>query len=85
MQKQEDKTEKKYYSQIDEFRVTQDKVYNDLNIMINEYIKNNKSQRGIEVKNIYHSFLNLSVIPVKKHITNFIEKDRNNLMTEYIM
>ena len=73
MQKQENKTEKKYYSQIDEFRVTQDKVYNDLNNMVNEYIKNNKTQRGNEVKNIYHSFLNLSVIPVKQHITNFIE------------
>ena len=79
MQKQESKSKKHYFSQIDEFRVVQDKVYTDLNVIIKDYIKNNKTPRGTEVKNIYNSFIHLDEKPLNKHIHQF-----NNSYEQYV-
>jgi len=38
------KKQQKYITQIDDFRLTQDRVYKDLNIIILDYIKNNKNK-----------------------------------------
>ena len=73
MQKQENKTEKKYYSQIDEFREVQDKVYQELIVLVKDYIKKNKTNRAIEISNVFHSFLNLNEAPIKQHIIAFGE------------
>ena len=71
MQKQENKTDKKYYSQIDEFRTTQDKVYKELNVLVKQYISKNKTARATELKNVYYSFYNMKEDPIKKHISAF--------------
>lgn len=73
MQKQENKTVKKYYSQIDEFREVQDKVYQELIVLVKEYIKKNKTDRATEISNVFHSFLNLNEAPIKQHIIAFGE------------
>ena len=73
MQKQENKTAKKYYSQIDEFREVQDKVYQELIVLVKEYIKKNKTDRATEISNVFHSFLNLNEAPIKQHIAAFSE------------
>jgi putative endopeptidase len=73
MQKQENKTAKKYYSQIDEFREVQDKVYQELIVLVKEYIKKNKTDRATEISNVFHSFLNLNEAPIKQHIIAFSE------------
>jgi putative endopeptidase len=73
MQKQENKTVKKYYSQIDEFREVQDKVYQELIVLVKEYIKKNKTDRATEISNVFHSFLNLNEAPIKQHIAAFSE------------
>ena len=73
MQKNEKKTKKKYFSQIDEFRLTQDKVYNDILTIVNDYIKNNKNAKATNLKGIYKSFLNLNEEPIIKHILAFSE------------
>ena len=73
MQKQENKIAKKYYSQIDEFREVQDKVYQELIVLVKEYIKKNKTDRATEISNVFHSFLNLNETPIKQHIIAFGE------------
>ena len=73
MQKQENKTAKKYYSQIDEFREVQDKVYQELIVLVKDYIKKNKTDRATEISNVFHSFLNLNEAPIKQHIAAFSE------------
>jgi putative endopeptidase len=73
MQKQENKTVKKYYSQIDELREVQDKVYQELIVLVKEYIKKNKTDRATEISNVFHSFLNLNEAPIKQHIAAFSE------------
>jgi putative endopeptidase len=70
MDKQESKTTKQYYSQIDDFRIIQDKVYKEITTIIKDYSKQN-TKRAKELNNVYHSFLNLKEEPIKRHILGF--------------
>ena len=45
----------KYIIQVDDFRLTQDKVYRQLLEIVNEYISKNKSPLAKSIKNVYES------------------------------
>ena len=60
----------KYYVQIDNFRVTQDKVYNELIELVEKYIKNNKNKLSKQLSNVYKSSINGCHIATKNHINN---------------
>jgi len=62
----------KYFVQIDDYRLTQDKVYIQLFDIIKEYIANNKSKQAKCIRNVYLSLLNLDSIPLKRHIQDKI-------------
>jgi putative endopeptidase len=63
---------KKYFSQIDEFRTTQDKTYKDVLRLIDEYVKKYHDRRAKLVKNVRDSFLTLNnLVRTKKHVTEF--------------
>ncbi len=49
--------EKKFYSQIDSFRLVQEKVYYELMDLVNKYIKNNNNNTAKNLKNFYNSFM----------------------------
>jgi hypothetical protein len=66
--------EQRYYVQIDDFRVTQDKVYRDLVIIIEDYIKNNKDKKSQLIKNVYTSLLDLNPKTTRRHIANVEKK-----------
>jgi len=50
---------KKFYVQIDSFRIAQEKVYYELIDITKEYIKNNNGQKAESIKNLYNSMLRL--------------------------
>jgi putative endopeptidase len=62
--------EKKYYVQVDSFRVTQEKVYYELMEIVKNFIKNNNSPFGKAVKKVYHSLLNLDEGCAKRYASN---------------
>ena len=45
--------QQKYITQIDDFRLAQDKVYRELNQIILDYIKSNKNKLATNLKNFY--------------------------------
>jgi predicted metalloendopeptidase len=47
-----------YIIQVDDFRLTQDKVYRQLNEIILDYIKNNDNKLAKNLKNFYYSIIN---------------------------
>lgn len=47
-----------YIVQVDDFRLTQDKVYGQLNEIILDYIKNNDNKLAKNLKNFYYSIIN---------------------------
>jgi putative endopeptidase len=47
--------QQKYITQIDDFRLTQDKVYSELNEIILDYIKTHNNKLSTNLKNYYHS------------------------------
>jgi len=62
----------KYYVQIDNFRVTQDKVYNELIDIVKNYIKHNDNKLSKEINNIYKSALNDCNKSTKSHISDIM-------------
>ena len=48
----------KYIIQVDDFRLTQDKVYRQLLEIVNEYVSKNKSPLAKCIKNVYQSAIN---------------------------
>jgi putative endopeptidase len=66
--------EQKYYVQIDDFRITQDKVYRQLIEIIENYIKTHNDKKSKLISNVYKSLLNLNEDSTKKHINRVIEK-----------
>ena len=54
------KKEEKYIVQIDEFRLTQHKVYQELNNIILEYIKTNNNKLSKNLKNYYNSVIKMN-------------------------
>lgn len=79
-------TKQKYIAQVDDFRLVQDNVYNQLDVIIKDYIKNNKSKTSKCMKNYHKSVVSglskkVGLIYVKE-IINYIDemrKDKKNL------
>lgn len=53
------KKTKEYYVEVDNFRVTQEKVYYQLIDLVKEYIKTNHSTQSTALKNVFNSLYNL--------------------------
>ena len=49
----------KFYVQMDNFRITQEKVYYELIEIVKEYIKNNDTAKSRAIKNLYECMLHL--------------------------
>lgn len=63
------KKENKYYVQVDQFRIAQEKVYRDLIDITKDHIKANKSSTvGKNLSNVYQSFLRLDASAAKKNV-----------------
>lgn len=67
------KKEDKYYVQIDNFRMVQEKVYYELIDIVNAYTKNEKTQRSKLLKNVHESFKTLNVRTAKMHIEEAVQ------------
>jgi predicted metalloendopeptidase len=73
----------KYITQVDDFRLIQDKVYNELDGIILDYIKNNKNKLATNLTNFYDSVIKMNSIDDSKKLSkeavllidNYIEKD----------
>ena len=76
----------KYIAQVDDFRLVQDNVFNEINLIIKDYIKNNKNKMSKSMKNYFESVHNL-LSPKKaseyiNYYINYIDemrKDKKNL------
>ena len=75
-----------YIVEIDEFRIVQDKVYNELIDIVTEYIKNNSSEKAENLNKFYKSALHgIDNITLKKEALKFVEyydelrKDKKNI------
>ena len=75
--------EKKYYVQVDNFRIMQEKVYYKLISYVTDFIKANpRSPKAIALKNVYNSLKNDTRKTMYQHIelaltrlANYVEKD----------
>jgi putative endopeptidase len=56
---EESNKNKKFYVQVDSFRVTQEKVYYELIDIVKDYIKKNDTNKSIALNNLYKSLLTL--------------------------
>ncbi len=64
-----------YYTQIDDFRITQEKVYKDVIDLVKTYIKENRgSKKASLVNNVYQSMLNFTKDKMKIHIHHLDER-----------
>ena len=54
--------QQKYIVQIDDFRLTQDKVYKELNVIILDYIKTHHDKLATNLKNFYNSVIKMNSI-----------------------
>jgi len=70
MDKAEDK--EKYFVQVDDFRLVQDRVYKQLIEIVKDYTKTDHSKQSTLIKNVYTSLLRLDERPVKKHIKELV-------------
>jgi len=64
---------KKYYPQIDSFRVTQEKVYYEIIDIVKEYTSSNNSKKSKEIHNVYNSFLTLNEKSAQQNVNNSID------------
>ena len=73
--KQEDmlKNEDKYYVQVDNFRVVQEKVYYELIDIVNDYTKVEKTRKAKLLDNVHKSFSKLSTRSAKMHVDDAIQ------------
>lgn len=62
------KKQQDYIIQVDDFRLTQDKVYHELNMIILEYIKTHNDKLSKNLKNYYDSVINMNPITKGKII-----------------
>jgi predicted metalloendopeptidase len=81
-----EKTEMKYLIKLDNFRITQYKVYDLLNELVLKYIKDNNNIIGLELNNFYNSCYKLNPVESSKDYLkklvgeiDLLRKDRNNL------
>ena len=64
---------KKFYPQIDSFRVTQEKVYYELIDIVKEYTSTNHSEKSKAIHNVYKSFLTLNEQSAQKNVYDSIQ------------
>jgi len=72
----------KYIVQIDDFRLTQDKIYKQLIILVENYLKEHKDSKepfDISLRNFYKSFFKLKITnrdknQMKNHIKNYLNE-----------
>jgi|MesohylFT_1024984.scaffolds.fasta_scaffold01669_3 putative endopeptidase len=74
--------EQKYYVQIDDFRVTQDKVYRQLIEIIENYIKTHNDAKAKLISNVYTSLLRLDETSTKKHIKHSVERYNHSIKND---
>ena len=60
--------QQQYIVQVDDFRLIQDKVYHELDIIIQDYIKNNNTKLATNLKNYYDSVIHMNTITQGKEI-----------------
>lgn len=65
---------KKFYTQYDDFRIVQEKVYYDLIDIVKKYIKSEKGPLKNQLKNVFESLNNNNDRKVEKQIYNTIKK-----------
>jgi putative endopeptidase len=66
--------DQKYIVQVDDFRLVQDKVYRQLLVIVNDYIKNNNNKLSKEISNFYKSQLKLNTNEqIKNYSTEILE------------
>ena len=69
------KQARSYYTQIDDFRITQEKVCHDVIELVKQYIKDNHgSKKATLVNNVYKSMLNFETPQIQKHILDLDER-----------
>jgi putative endopeptidase len=73
------KKDDKYYVQVDNFRVVQEKVYYELIDIVNDYAKTEKTRKAKLLDNVHKSFLKLNPKSAKNHIANTVQ-----MVTGYI-
>ena len=79
----------KYIVQIDDFRLTQDKIYKQLIVLLENYLKEHKNSKkpfDISLRNFYNSFFKIKLTNddenrMKNHIKNYLN-DIDNLIQE---
>lgn len=74
------KESQKYIIEVDEFRLTQDKVYNELNEIILDYIKNNNDTLSKNLKHFYNSVIKMTT----KLDTQHLAKKYVNIVDSFI-
>jgi predicted metalloendopeptidase len=76
------KEEQRYITQIDDFRLIQDKVYSDLKEIILDYIKSNNNKLSSKLKIFYDSVINMNTLnqsnEIIKEIVHNIDKMRED-------
>ena len=79
-------TNQKYIVQVDDFRITQDKVFRELLEIVKEYIKNNNTELSKNIKNFYDAVIKQNTVKQSKYYANFfvnkideLRKDKTNL------
>jgi putative endopeptidase len=65
---------KKYYTKLDSFRITQEKVYYELLDLTRKYISTHNNNKSAELKNVYTSFLHLNPSEAEQHVTSTVEE-----------
>ena len=68
------KTVQKFYTQIDSFRLVQEKVYYELMDIVKEYTSKTKSRKSTEIYNVYKSMIDLNSNSAENHIKNTINQ-----------
>lgn len=63
-----------YYTQFDNYRVTQDKVYYNLIQLVKEYIKTDRSKTSRCVQNMFQSWSQLNSVSIEKHIHQCVDR-----------
>ena len=70
----QEKKKNKYFVQIDDFRLVQNKVYVELIDQVKEYVKDHPSSpRARELGNVYKSLHELRTSTTKRHIDEFVD------------
>ena len=75
-------SQQKYITQIDNFRLTQHQVYEELNGIILDYIKNNNNKLSKNLKNFYNSVIKMNPKDYTKRLAKEAVKTIDDLIAE---